>query len=170
VRRALLVLTTGCWLLLVGVPRASTQTASFSGRYRLSLTFATNCQASVRSVSVSLDLAESPVDSGSEVSGELTAPYEASVGRFLLLRRTRSLHGPFSTLGGRAYREPITTVEGHYLMPWLMLDGAASSGSGRPRASGTAIGVLQVGNPGDEYPDTLGSCTARDHRWTLEPE
>jgi hypothetical protein len=149
---------------------ARAQTAStFVGSYRLTLAFGPGCNASLRSVSVFLTLAERNLTRGSEVSGRPSAAFEALVAELALVRTGSTVHGPFATIGGRSDREPIDTVEGHIAGPWLVLDGTVGAGSGRPSARGTAVGLLQVGRAGDDFPDTLGSCSAVDHAWSLDP-
>jgi hypothetical protein len=123
----------------------------------------------VRSVSVFLVLAEKPVTRGSEVDGRPAIADERAVAELTVQRVGSKLHGPLATLGSRSAREPITTIEGYFTGLWLVLDGTVSAGSGRPSARGAATGLLEVGRPEDESPDTLGSCSATDHTWSLDP-
>jgi hypothetical protein len=159
-------------LLLCTAPAGSPQVnaAVFSGRYRLTLTFGPACQAQVRSVSISLRLSEAAVTGGSEVDGRVLPSDESEWTRLVLFHQRSAVHGPFSTWGGRDDRYPVTTEDGLYVVPWLMLDGTVTTTSGRPQARGTALGVLQVGHPEDDYPNTLGYCSAANHTWALDPE
>ena len=151
-------------------PTARPQSASaFTGNYRLTLTFGPTCTARVRAVSVFLVVAEKAIARGSEVDGRPAIADEAAVAEVTMQRVGSTLHGPLATLGGRSDRQPITTVEGYFTGLWLVLDGTVNAGSGRPSARGTATGLLEVGLPEDDSPDTLGSCTAADHTWSLDP-
>jgi hypothetical protein len=168
VRRAAAVLLGAAVLFAAGARPAHAQSA-FTGNYRLTLTFGPACSASVRSVSVFLAVAEKAVTRGSEVEGRPAIPDETAAAALTVQRVGSALHGPFATLGTRSDRTPITTIEGYFTGPWLILDGTVTAGTGRPSARGTAAGLLQVGRPTDEYPDTLGACSAGDHSWTLDP-
>jgi hypothetical protein len=159
-------------LLLGSTPAGSPQIAAplFSGRYRLTLTFGPGCQVQMRSVSIALELSEAAVTSGLEVDGRSLNSEEYEWTRMVLHHVRSSIHGPFATWGGRDDRRPVTSMEGLYVLPWLMLDGTVTTTSGRPQAHGTALGVLQVGHPEDDYPNTLGYCSAADHTWSLDPQ
>jgi len=159
----------GLCVLLTCAPPASPQSAAFSGRYRLTLRFGASCQASVPSVSLAVELSASQVSQGTEIDGRPVAADDANLGRLMLLAQQAHVHGPCATIAGGADRAPITTLEGLLVVPWLMLDGTLDSGSGPGRAQGTAFGTLEVGRPGDDVPNTLGSCRAADHTWSLEP-
>jgi len=150
-------------------PARPQSTSPFVGNYRLTLSFAPSCTAAVRSVAVFLVLGERTAARGSEVGGRPAAANEVRVAELAMQRVGSALHGPFATVGSRAEREPITTVEGYLTGLWLVLDGTVNAGSGRPSARGTAAGLLEAGRAEDDSPDTLGVCTAADHAWTLEP-
>jgi hypothetical protein len=142
---------------------------AFTGSYRLTLTFGPTCTSTVRSVSILLTLSENAITGGSEVEGHPVRPDETPVAQAILHRVGTTLHGPLATLGSRADREPITSVEGYLTALWLILDGTVTSGSGRPSARGTGTGLLEAGRAEDGVSDSLGTCTAADHSWTLDP-
>ena len=169
-RRAAAVAAAALLVLAAFAPPARPQSAStFTGNYRLTLTFGPTCTARVRAVSVFVVLAEKAVTGGSEVDGRPAMADEAAAAEVTMRRVGATLHGPFATLGSRAEREPITSVEGYWTGLWLVLDGTVTSGSGRPSARGTAVGLLEAGRPEDDSSDSLGSCTAADHSFTLDP-
>lgn len=169
-RRTAAVAAAALVVLAAGAPPARPQSASaFTGSYRLTLTFGSACTTRVRSVSVFLVLAEKAITRGSEVDGRPAVADETAAAEVTMQRVGSALHGPFATRGSRSDRQPITTVEGYLTGLWLVLDGTVTSGSGRPSARGTAVGLLEAGRPEDDSPDTLGSCTAADHSWTLDP-
>ena len=169
-RRAAAVAAAALLVLAAFAPPARPQSAStFTGNYRLTLTFGPTCTARVRAVSVFLVLAEKAVTGGSELDGRPAIADETGAAEVTLQRVGAALHGPFATLGSRAEREPITSVEGYWTGLWLVLDGKVTSGSGRPSARGTAVGLLEAGRPEDDSSDSLGSCTAADHSFTLDP-
>jgi hypothetical protein len=158
--------------------RAAATAGTFGGRYKLTLVPSPSCSMSIPSVSVLVDLAESPVRQppdiadpiaqGSEVFGQAAGPSDSTVGRFVLLRQGDSLHGGFGTkdLG-------IQTLEG--VRVWMRLAGTAAATAstlGRPQAAGgMAIGDIEFSRPSDDAPDTLGACLAgRDHSWSLLPQ
>jgi hypothetical protein len=149
---------------------AGAQTAGFEGAYKLTLTFGATCQARIPSVSVALLLRESAVAQGSEVTGRPTRSDQASVAGITLLRSGAAVHGPFSTQGSLAEREPITSGEGWFFMPWLVLDGTVTTTAGRAQARGTAFGFLAAGHPGEDYPSSLARCTGTDFSWALDPQ
>jgi len=170
VRRGPAVAAAALVALASTAPPAHPQSASaFTGSYRLTLTFGPTCTATVRSVSVFVAMGERSLGRGSEVDGRPAGASEVRAAEVTMQRVGSALHGPFATLGSRYEREAITTVEGHLTGPWLVLDGTVNTGSGRPSARGTAAGLLQAGRVADDSPDTLGSCFAADHSWTLEP-
>jgi hypothetical protein len=149
-------------------PRAAAAPA-FSGRYRLGLAFGASCPVKGPSVSIEVEIAEAATGSHVEVDGRPTDPGDALLSRLVLLRQGDHLHGPVSVKGDGDVLG-IATLEGQRVWMQLMADGSATtSGSGRVIASGLAFGDLQVSRPGDDSRDTLGSCTARDHAWSLEP-
>jgi hypothetical protein len=150
------------------LPRAAA-TPAFSGRYRLGLAFGTSCPAKGPVVSIEVEIAEAAVGSRVEVDGRPKDPEDAAVSRLVLLREGDHLHGAVSVKGDLEVLG-VGTLEGQRVWMQLMADGTAStSGSGKVLASGRAFGDLQVSRPGDDSRDTLGSCTARDHAWSLEP-
>jgi hypothetical protein len=129
----------------------------------------------VRGVTILFDVTESPVvqppgvtvpiAQGTQVFGQAAASDDATEGRFALLRQADHLHGGFGTTDAT-----VQTVEG--LQVYFRLAGTAdaTATSGGPQAQGTAIGDLKVSRPGDDAPDTLGSCTGRDLSWSLQPQ
>jgi hypothetical protein len=151
------------------LPRASAAPA-FSGRYRLVLTFGRGCPAEVQvgPQSIIMEVAESAVAAGSEVSGRSASSVETTDdGRFVLLRKGDLLHGPSGAINASL---GLRTREGFRVWMQIMADGVASTASGgRARASGTAFGEIDLARPGDPDADTIGYCRALDHRWSLEP-
>ncbi|HXB53900.1 MAG TPA: hypothetical protein VN461_03890 [Vicinamibacteria bacterium] len=157
-------------------PPRTLATGTFSGQYKLTLTASPSCTMTVPSVTVLVDLSESPVRQpasiadpiaqGSEVFGQGTAG-DSTVGRFVLLRQGDQLHGGFGTKDFG-----IRTLEG--LRVWVRLAGTANATAttlGRPQAQGTAIGDIEMSRPRDDAPDTLGACLGgRDHTWSLQPQ
>ena len=169
-RRAAAVAATALALAALPPGRARAQAAgAFAGSYRLSLTFGSGCSTAVRTVSLLFLLGEKPVASGTELDGRPADADEAAAAEVTLHRVGSAVHGPLATLGSRSEREPITTLGGELAGLWLVLDGTVTAGSSRPSAKGTATGLLEAGRATDETPDTLGSCTAADHSWTLDP-
>lgn len=159
-----------------GSVQASATAGTFSGRYKLALVASPSCQMIVRNVTVLFGVTESPVvqppgvtlpiAQGTQVFGQAAAAGDATEGRFVLLRQVDHLHGSFGTTDAT-----IQTVEG--LRVYFRLAGAAdatATSGGRLQAQGTAIGDLKFSRPGDDAPDTLGSCTARDLSWSLQPQ
>lgn len=146
---------------------------AFAGRYRFVLTVSPSCPPSMQvgPLSVVMDVAETPVSAGSELSGQSASPSEIPQnGRFVLLRQGNRLHGASSA----STIEFGLNTEGVYRV-WMqiMTDGSASmASSGRARASGTAFGEVELslasdptGNPIDN-----GYCAfALGHQWSLEP-
>jgi hypothetical protein len=143
---------------------------TFEGAYKLTLSFGSGCQARIPSVSVALTLHESTVTRGSEVAGRPARSDEAPVAAITLMRSGSSVHGPFSARGGLEDRDEITSGEGWLFIPWLMLDGSVTAGADRPQARGTAFGFLAAGGPEEDYPSSLGRCTAADFSWALDPQ
>lgn len=156
--------------------QAKATAGTFSGRYKLTIVFSRSCSMTVSGVTVLMDVVEapvaqppgvaSPIAQGSEIFGQAATHDEGTVGRFVLLRQGDRLHGGFGT------KDPgIQTLEG--LRVSFRIAGTAdttTSALGRPQAQGTAIGDITLSRPTDEVPDSLGSCTARDHTWSLEPQ
>ena len=160
--------------LVLAVPwPAGAQSAapSFSGRYRLVITFGPRCGAAVQvgPQSLVVDVAQSAVAAGSEVSGQSASPSETSNdGRFVLLRQVNRLHGPSGAINDSL---GLRTLQGYRIWMQIMADGTASTTSGgRARASGTAFGELKLSRPADSEADSIGSCQALDHQWALEPD
>jgi hypothetical protein len=148
------------------LPRAAAAPA-FSGRYRLGLAFGASCPVKGPVASVEVEIAEAAVGSRVEVDGRPADPDDSSVSRLVLHREGDHLHGAVSVNGQVL---GIGTLEGQRVWMRLMADGTATtSSSGKVLASGRAFGDLQLSEPGDDSPDTLGSCTALDHTWSLEP-
>lgn len=146
------------------------QASGFTGRYALKITFGASCHAGVVGVTVPLGFSQTAGATGAEIDGRPLQSSEADVAQALMLYASGKLHGPFSTLGSRTSREPITTTEGLLLLPWLMLDGTVTSGSGRPSAKGTGFGWAAVGRVDEDPPSSLANCTASDFSWTLDPQ
>lgn len=150
-------------------PRASAAPA-FSGRYRLVVTFGRLCPVAVQvgPQSVVVNVVQSAVAAGSEVSAESASPSETSDdGRLVLLRQGDRLHGPWGAIGASL---GLRTLQGFRVWMQIMADGtAATASSGRARASGTAFGELKLARPADPEADSMGSCQALDHQWSLEP-
>jgi len=154
-----------------GEPPRARAAPAFAGRYKLVLTVGKGCPAStqVGPLSVLVDVAEAAVAAGSEASGvSASASEKPEDARFVLLRQSDRLHGPF---GARdAPFVGLRTLEGYRVWMQIMADGSATTVSGRARASGTAFGEIDLSRPGDADLDTVGSCThALDHTWSLEP-
>jgi hypothetical protein len=151
-------------------PRASAAPA-FSGRYRLVLTFGRGCppEVQVGPQSIVVNVVESAIAGGSEVSGQSASPAEPSdEGRFVFLRRGDKVHGPSGAIGAAL---GLRTLEGYRIWMQIMADGTASTSSGgRARASGTAFGEMDLARPADPDPDGIGYCKALDHQWSLEPD
>ncbi len=149
---------------------AGAQTPGFAGTYKLTLRFGGSCQTQVPSLSLLLQLKERVVTRGSEVTGRPSRPDETSVGEITLLRSGSVVHGAIGTQGGRTEREPITSLEGHLFMPWLVLDGTVTTSGGRGQVQGTAFGFLAAGGPEEDYPSSLARCTGTDFTWQLDPQ
>jgi hypothetical protein len=150
------------------LPRAAAA-PPFSGRYRLGLAFGASCPVKGPAVSVEVQVLEAAVQTRVEVDGEPSDKEDAKVARLVLRRDGDHLHGAVAVKSNEEVLG-ILTLEGERVWMQLMADGTAStSGSGKVVASGQAFGDLQVSQPGDDSRDTLGSCTARDHTWSLEP-
>jgi hypothetical protein len=149
-----LVLAAAFAASLAALP-ADAQTPGFAGTYKLTLRFGSSCQTQIASLSFLLQVKETVVTRGSEIT---------------LMRSGSTLHGPVSTQGGRTEREPITSLEGWLFMPWLVLDGSVTTSGGRGQAQGTAFGFLAAGGTEEDYPSSLARCTATDFSWQLDPQ
>jgi len=156
--------------LWLGCPPPTGAAPAFSGRYKLVLTFGRGCPAEVQvgPLSVIVEVAESAVAAGSEVSGRSASSVETTDdGRFVFLRKGDRLHGASGAINASL---GLRTLEGYRVWMQIMADGAASTASGgRAQASGTAFGEMDLARPGDPDADTIGYCKALDHQWSLEP-
>ena len=149
-----------------GTPRASASPA-MSGRYRLKLTFGPSCLLGSTSATVVLSLVESAVPQGLEVEGTTASSADALVSHVALLRQSSRIHGAMGVTGPSL---GVTTAEGRRVWMQIRTDGAVdTSGASSPKAQGTAFGEVMMSRAGDDASDTLGSCSARDHVWSLEP-
>jgi hypothetical protein len=157
-------------IALTSAAPSSAQTSGFNGAYRLTITFGAACRASIASLSTSLQVSEAAVSRGSEIDGRPAVAGETPYAEITLLRTGSTVHGPFGTRGTRTDREPITSLQGHLFLAWLVLDGTVTSGTGRLRAQGTGFGFVSAGHPGEDYPSSLASCTVTDYTWALEPQ
>jgi hypothetical protein len=145
---------------------------AFSGRYRFMLTLSPSCPASMQvgPLSVVVNVGESPISAGSEVSGQSASPSEEpNNGRFVLQREGNRLHGPF----GASTIELGLDTEGVYRV-WMQIvnDGAASASSGgRARATGTAFGEVELSLASDPTGNPTGYCgfVTTGHQWSLDP-
>lgn len=164
------VLAAALAIALASAAPSSAQTSGFTGAYRLTLTFGPSCRAAIPSLSVSLFVTEAAVARGTEIDGRPALAGETPYAEITLLRTGSTVHGPIGTRGTRTDREPITSLEGHLFLAWLVLDGTVTSGTGRLRAQGTSFGFVSAGRPGEDYPSSLASCTATDTTWALEPQ
>ena len=160
----------GLAIALASAAPSSAQTTGFTGAYRLTLTFGPSCHAAVASLSASLFVTEAAVARGTEIDGRPALAGETPYAEITLLRTGSTVHGPIGTRGTRTDREPITSLEGHLFLAWLVLDGTVTSGTGRLRAQGTSFGFVSAGRPGEDYPSSLANCTATDTTWALEPQ
>jgi hypothetical protein len=159
----------GLAMAVLFVPPSFGQT-SFTGTYRLTLTFGAACRASIPSLSASLAMSETTVSRGSEIDGRPTLADDTMSAEVTLLRTGQALHGPFGTRGARGDRDFIASQQGYLFLSWLILDGTVTSGSGRPSARGSGFGFVSAGRPGEDYPSSLASCTVTDYTWALEPQ
>lgn len=147
---------------------------AFSGRYRFTFTVSRSCpaQMQVGPLSVVMNVSEATITSGAEISGESASPSEdPSNGRFVLQRAGTRLHGPSAA----STIEVGLVTEGQYRI-WMrvMTDGtAAVSSGGRARASGTALGEVELSLASDASGNPIagGYCFiyTADHQWSLEP-
>lgn len=168
-RRALVV-ASGFVVAFASAPPASAQTSTFTGAYRLTVTFGAACHASVASLSASFSVSEAAVSRGSEIVGRPALADDTPYAEITILRTGSTVHGPFGTQGARADRAFITSLQGPLFLAWLVLDGTVVSGTGRPIARGSAFGFVSAGPPGEDYPSSLASCTVTDYTWALEPQ
>ncbi len=153
--------------LLLASP-SSAQT-TFTGTYRLTVTFGAACRASIPSLSASFAMTETAVSRGTEIDGRPTLADDTLSAEITLLRTGSTLHGPFGTRGARGDRDFISSLQGYLFLSWLVLDGTVTTGSGRPSARGSGFGFVSAGRPGEDYPSSLASCTVADYTWALEP-
>jgi hypothetical protein len=146
---------------------------AFSGRYRFILTMAPTCPASMVQAgpqSIVVNVTESAISAGSEVSGASASPSERpDQGRFVLQRVGNRVHGAF----GASSQELGLATEGVYRV-WMqaMTDGSASVASGgRARAEGTLFGEVEMALTSDPTGNPTGYCEfmTSGFRWTLEP-
>jgi hypothetical protein len=154
--------------LLLAAPSFAQTT--FTGTYRLTVTFGAACRASIPSLSASFTMSETSVSRGTEIDGRPTLADDHQFAEVTLLRTGQSLHGPFGTRGARGDRDFISSLQGYLFLSWLVLDGTVTSGSGRPSARGSGFGFVSAGRPGEDYPSSLASCTVTDYTWALEPQ
>lgn len=164
------LVTAGLAIALASAPPSFAQATTFTGAYRLTITFGPACRAGIASLSALLLVTEVALSRGSEVDGRPALADESPYAELTLLRTGSTVHGPFGTRGTRTDREPITSREGHFFLAWLVLDGTVTSGTGRPQARGSAFGFVSAGRAGEDYPSSLASCTVTDYTWVLEPQ
>jgi hypothetical protein len=168
--RRIPLVTAGLAIALASAPPSFAQATTFTGAYRLTITFGPACRAGIASLSALLLVTEVALSRGSEVDGRPALADESPYAELTLLRTGSTVHGPFGTRGTRTDREPITSREGHFFLAWLVLDGTVTSGTGRPQARGSAFGFVSAGRAGEDYPSSLASCTVTDYTWVLEPQ
>lgn len=165
------MLTLGLALALPTLTAAQSVPA-FSGRYRFMLTVSPSCPASMQvgPLSVVMNVAETPLTAGAEVSGQSASASEVpDNGRFVLLRQGNRLHGAF---GANTQFLGLDTEGVYRLWMQVMTDGTAvASTSGRARASGTAFGEVELSLASDPTGAPTGNCgvATTGHQWTLEP-
>ena len=168
--RRIPLVAAGLAIALASAPPSFAQATTFTGAYRLTITFGPACRAGIASLSALLLVTEVALSRGSEVDGRPALADESPYAELTLLRTGSTVHGPFGTRGTRTDREPITSREGHFFLAWLVLDGTVTSGTGRPQARGSGFGFVTAGRPGEDYPSSLASCTVTDYTWALEPQ
>jgi len=143
---------------------------AFSGRYQLTFDISRACPATmlVGPLTVAMNLGEASVTQGSEVSGQSASPTEVpDDGRFVLLRQADHVHGAFGSAGVSL---GLVTSEGYLLWVRLVLDGtAATATGGRSRASGTALGEVDLGVASNPSADSQNCTGVLDHQWSLDP-
>jgi len=145
---------------------------AFSGRYRFMLTMSPSCPPSMQvgPQSIVVNVTESSISAGAEVSGASASPSEEpNQGRFVLQRVGSRVHGAF----GASTAELGLATEGPYRI-WMqvMTDGTASVASGgRARAEGTLFGEVEMGLASDPTGTPTGYCEfmTTGFRWSLEP-
>jgi hypothetical protein len=154
-------------------PTGAQSVPAFSGRYRFMFTVSRGCPSTMQvgPLSVVMKVSEAAITAGAEVSGESASPSEDPAnGRFVLQRLGTRLHGPSAA----STIEVGLVTEGQYRI-WMrvMTDGtAAVSSGGRARASGTALGEVELSLAADPSGNPIpgGYCSyASDHQWSLEP-
>jgi hypothetical protein len=164
------VVVAGLAIALAFAPPSSAQTSPFTGVYRLTITFGTACHASIASLSTSFNISEAAVSRGSEIDGRPALADDTQYAEITLLRTGSTVHGPFGTRGARGDRVFINSLQGPLFLAWLVLDGTVVAGTGRPIARGSGFGLVSAGQPGEDYPSSLVSCTVTDYTWALEPQ
>jgi hypothetical protein len=144
---------------------------AFSGRYRFVLTLSPSCPANtVGPLSVVVNVTESAISAGSEVSGaSASTSEEPNNGRLVLQRVGNRVHGPF----GASTAELGLNTDGQYRV-WMEIinDGTASlSSGGRSRAAGTAFGEVEVSLASDPTGNPTVECgfATSGFQWALEP-
>jgi hypothetical protein len=145
---------------------------ALSGRYRFVLTVGPTCPASMQvgPLSIVVEVAETTVNSGIEVSGRSASAFEVpDNGRFALLRQGARLHGAF----GASTLELGLDTEGQYRV-WMqiMTDGSVATASGgRARAMGAAFGEVELSLAADPTGKPIGNCQlfTAGYQWALEP-
>ncbi len=145
---------------------------AFSGRYRFVLTVSPSCPSSMQvgPLSVVMNVGQTSVSAGAEVSGQSASPSEIpDNGRFVLLRQGSGLHG---ASGASTIELGLNTESVYRVWMQIMADGTATTSSGgRARASGTAFGEVELSFASDPTGAPIGNCQrfASDHQWSLEP-
>jgi hypothetical protein len=123
-------------------------------------------------LSIVMNVAETTIATGSEVTGQSASPSEEpNNGRFVLLRQGSRLHGPF---GAHTQYLGLNTEGTYRVWMQVMADGTAGTASGgRARASGTAFGEVELSLAADPTgaPIPNGNCgfVTTGFQWSLEP-
>ena len=167
-RKARFLLAGLATALLFATPSFAQTT--FTGTYRLTITFGAACRASIPSLSASFTMSETAVSRGTEIDGRPTLAGDNQSAEITLLRTARPSTGPSGPAGRAGDRDFISSLQGYLFLSWLVLDGTVTSGTGRPSARGSAFGFVSAGRPGEDYPSSLASCTVTDYTWALEPQ
>ena len=99
-------------------------------------------------IAVMMTVTEASLEAASEVSGVSAALYEVPEnGHLVLLRQGSSVHGP---IGARTDALGLDSEGSYRIWMQVMSDGTVAAASGgRPRASGTAFGELELSRKGD---------------------
>jgi hypothetical protein len=145
---------------------------AFSGRYRFVLTMSPSCPSSMQvgPLSIVVNVSESAISAGSEVSGASASTSEKpEQGRFVLQRVGNGVHGAF---GASTLELGLATESQYRLWMQVMSDGTASVASGgRARAEGTLFGEVEMALSSDPTGNPVGYCgfMATGFRWSLEP-